>query len=295
MTETMRDVLAEPVEIRGGHPLGEMRGALSGAGPDAYPGGGYTVDLIRYTTGPAVVRLYKHEGYRLMTPSYHTAADFDTHAEARAEFERIRDQLRLRQKIEVVVGSDYLTRHVLPPGFEAHVRAGDLAALLVAADLIEEGPAGDEFGYAMILRAAYYRFTGQPNVAVRVSKKENRVYNAVQTSKRSPLGFRGDVSLYDLMVVTVTAGESVRIVRLDLGHTSTGVTVREFKVGDEAEFDSYNLSYFGKILSVTAKTVVVDKRRNAGETARMSIAAFAERNHDFDPAAARKRNAMHMD
>lgn len=295
MTETTtRDVLAEAVEVRGGHPLGEMRGSLLGAMPDAYAGSGYTVDIVQYATGPATVRLYKHEGYQSMGPSYHTAVGFDTAAEAREEFERIRDFLRLRQKVELVVGSDFLTRYVLPAGFEAHVRAGELSALLVAADRVEED--GDEYGYALILRAIYHRFAGQPNVAVRTSKKVTTVYNATAVSKRKPAGLHGDCSLYGLTVAVVTAGESVRVVSLDLGRDrSVGIDVREFRVGDQAEFDSYNLSYYGPIVSVTAKTVVIDKRRSPGETARMKVGDFAQTNRDFDLAAARKRNAEYMD
>lgn len=297
MVETMRDVLSETVEIRGGHLIGEMRGSLLGGGPDAYTGGGYTADVVSYRTGTAVVRLYKSEGYRSMSPTMHTAVGFDSTDEAREEFGRIREQLRLRKKVAAVVENDYLTRYVLPAGYESHVRAGELSALLVAADAIEEGERGDEFGYALILRAAYYRLTGQPNVAVRISKAETRVYNAVVVTKKSPLGFRGDESLYDLAVAVVTAGESVRIVHLDMAHASTGTDVREFKVGDMAEYGSYNLVYYGPVKSITAKTVVIGHMNAApGQPAhRLTIGAFVEKNHDFDLAKARKRNDEYMD
>lgn len=54
-----------------------------------------------------------------------------------------------------------------------------------------------------------------------------------------------------------------------------------FAVGDRAEYDSYNLSYIGRILSITAKTVTIDHGdRCDNGTSRLSIYDFCWRNYD---------------
>ncbi len=59
-----------------------------------------------------------------------------------------------------------------------------------------------------------------------------------------------------------------------------GVLVNTFKLGDMAEYDSYNLSYYGKIVSITKATVVVEKI--GGKTRHLSLYEFCWRNYDFD-------------
>jgi hypothetical protein len=63
-----------------------------------------------------------------------------------------------------------------------------------------------------------------------------------------------------------------------------------FNVGDQAEYDSYNLSYYGPIVAITAKRVTVisrhDARRHAaGEKVKkhsLDLNTFCFRNHNFD-------------
>jgi len=69
---------------------------------------------------------------------------------------------------------------------------------------------------------------------------------------------------------------------------------RTFHVGDMAEHDSFNLSYLGKILNVTAKTVVVENSHYDKKTCRMKLWAFVWRNWDLDVAATVKRNHEEM-
>lgn len=59
---------------------------------------------------------------------------------------------------------------------------------------------------------------------------------------------------------------------------------KTFKVGDLAEYDSYNYSYVGKIKQITDKTVTIikDYRNGQSETKRLKIRDFAWRNYNFD-------------
>jgi hypothetical protein len=67
---------------------------------------------------------------------------------------------------------------------------------------------------------------------------------------------------------------------------------RTFLVGDEIEFDSYNLSYTAPILSITAKSVIVNGH-GPGKT-HMKLDSFTWRNWDFNAAETRARNAETM-
>ena len=71
------------------------------------------------------------------------------------------------------------------------------------------------------------------------------------------------------------------------------VTVKVFRVGDVAEYDSYNLSYTAPIKSITAKNVIFDtgSRFNCKETKRLNFDSFAWRNHDFDAYETARKNA----
>jgi hypothetical protein len=62
---------------------------------------------------------------------------------------------------------------------------------------------------------------------------------------------------------------------------------KTFKIGDIAEYDSYNLSYnlsyLGKIVSITAKTVTIQpsfQARRPEPTRRLKVSTFEWRNYD---------------
>jgi len=66
---------------------------------------------------------------------------------------------------------------------------------------------------------------------------------------------------------------------------------RIFKVGDWCEFDSYNLSYLGRITKLTPKTIFVKPRYRGEETiVRMKPYHFQWRNWDFDFDKTEKEN-----
>ena len=90
----------------------------------------------------------------------------------------------------------------------------------------------------------------------------------------------------------ITSGASVEIHT----HRENGelVNVKVFRLGDVAEYDSFNLSYTAKIVGITTKNVVFDISYNDDEprTKRLKMEKFAWRNHDFDVEATRERNAI---
>lgn len=64
-----------------------------------------------------------------------------------------------------------------------------------------------------------------------------------------------------------------------------------FRVGDKAEYDSYNLSYIGTITKITNKTVTIEAH---GRTHRLNLYQFAWRNYDFDLAQRTEYNNKEM-
>lgn len=66
-----------------------------------------------------------------------------------------------------------------------------------------------------------------------------------------------------------------------------------FKVGDKAEYDSYNLHYIGVIESIGEKRVTI--RDDSGRIHKLEIADFSFRNRDFHLAKLEKANAEWLD
>ncbi len=66
---------------------------------------------------------------------------------------------------------------------------------------------------------------------------------------------------------------------------------KKFAVGDSAEYDSYNLSYIGKIVSIGEKTILVEASATGrSKKKRLSLYDFSWRNWDFDADAIAARN-----
>lgn len=91
--------------------------------------------------------------------------------------------------------------------------------------------------------------------------------------------------------VDYTKGENGQFIRV-----ATKVPYRhEFKIGDLAEFDSYNLSYLGKILAISEKNITI--QGHGSRVRRLSLHEFDWRNYDLDLEETRKRNhetSMHI-
>jgi len=94
--------------------------------------------------------------------------------------------------------------------------------------------------------------------------------------------------------ITVTPGKSITLgevistysVEIPIPH----LRERTFEVGDKAEYDSYNLSYFGPIKSITKKNVII--KDTSGKNRRLPHATFHWRNINFDVA---KKSAENSD
>ena len=65
--------------------------------------------------------------------------------------------------------------------------------------------------------------------------------------------------------------------------------VKVFRIGDIAEYDSYNLRYTGVINSITAKNVIIAPRFGSA-TKRLDFRNFSWRNHDFDEVQVAQEN-----
>lgn len=66
----------------------------------------------------------------------------------------------------------------------------------------------------------------------------------------------------------------------------------KFVLGDQAEYDSFNLNYLGTITSITDKTVTITKQygNNKPDIHRLSIYEFCWRNYNFDLEVIRAKN-----
>lgn len=90
----------------------------------------------------------------------------------------------------------------------------------------------------------------------------------------------------------VTPGQSVVLWGVDRNCVSRFRPYRiEFKIGDTAEYDSYNLSYTGTITAIGEKTITIESN---GRTYRLSLFDFNWRNNDFDARAIEARNHVQM-
>lgn len=64
---------------------------------------------------------------------------------------------------------------------------------------------------------------------------------------------------------------------------------KSFRMGDEAEYDSFNLKYLGEIVSISDKGVGIKPRGDRG-VKRLSLYTFCYRNYDFDAVAIAQHN-----
>ncbi len=116
-----------------------------------------------------------------------------------------------------------------------------------------------------------------------------------------PVEYRDDTAIG---YVTVTPGRGSRAAvtlhgtkrrwMAEIGEMVHHPYNRTFKIGDTAEYDSYNLSYTGTIVSIGKKTVTVDPGRG-GRKRRLTFHTFNWRNWNFDvDETARKNSEMMM-
>jgi len=97
----------------------------------------------------------------------------------------------------------------------------------------------------------------------------------------------------------VSVGHSIKVWNAEAATQYTGndtfgeLPGTKFEIGDWAEYGSYNLTYIGRIVQITEKTVTI-RPRYANEherNRRFSLYEFAWRNYDFDFARVERQNA----
>ena len=74
--------------------------------------------------------------------------------------------------------------------------------------------------------------------------------------------------------VEITPKKNITVRDKKTGHTN------KFSIGDYAEYDSYNLRYYGAIVSITHKTVTIQERHK-DKRHRLSLDKFCWRNIKF--------------
>lgn len=64
---------------------------------------------------------------------------------------------------------------------------------------------------------------------------------------------------------------------------------KTFKVGDYAEYDSFNLVYYGEIIKISEKTVTIEERYSTRRH-RLSLYDFISKNWNFDLTEVEEKN-----
>lgn len=85
----------------------------------------------------------------------------------------------------------------------------------------------------------------------------------------------------DDMVLTAANNNGSRVLYTKSPYSKT------FKVGDLAEYHSYNLIYLGRIVSITAKGVTIEDERTRY---RLDVHGFSTKNRDFDLERIKRHN-----
>lgn len=95
----------------------------------------------------------------------------------------------------------------------------------------------------------------------------------------------------------IAKGKSIRLFGARKGWEDNKKVVtlyeNKFEVGSEAEYDSFNLSYTGTIVSITDKTVTI-QTPHGEKKRRLKIYTFQWRNWNFDAEETSRKNSEAM-
>lgn len=74
------------------------------------------------------------------------------------------------------------------------------------------------------------------------------------------------------------------------------ITMKRFEIGDMAEYDSFNLSYYGPIVAIGNKTISIraSKYSDCESHTRLKADTFAWRNWNFDQNRVASKNSNTM-
>lgn len=105
------------------------------------------------------------------------------------------------------------------------------------------------------------------------------------TYKNRPINWDGNIYNAD-----IEKNKSIRIYGTIKNAREPYEFSKTFKIGDLAEYDSYNLKYLGTIVAIGEKTVSI-KEEYGKRIHRLKLWEFSWRNYDFDIGRVRKDNA----
>jgi hypothetical protein len=106
-------------------------------------------------------------------------------------------------------------------------------------------------------------------------------YRNIMAKGKTSQPFNGTVYNADIVL-----GKSIRLFGTHQ-HTPFDVS---FELGGTAEYDSYNLSYSGPIVKISANTITIDQKSTGRGNKRLSLYEFCWRNYDYDAAKIAAKN-----
>lgn len=93
--------------------------------------------------------------------------------------------------------------------------------------------------------------------------------------------------------IEIEKGKSIRLFGLYKNYAVPKSYDITFKIGDQAEYHSYNLKYTGSIVSITEKSITIQPE-HGDRKSRLSITEFAWRNWNFDAEKVSEHNANEL-
>lgn len=128
-----------------------------------------------------------------------------------------------------------------------------------------------------------------------VDGKKVKVVHVRSVTRHQPDGWNGE-SFNDLNAhAEIVKNQYIRLYVTHPDDDSVILIERTYRLGDQAEYDSYNLSYYGPIVAIGEKTVTISEPYHGSKRRfRLSLEKFFGRNIRFDVirASARNHDAM---
>jgi hypothetical protein len=123
-----------------------------------------------------------------------------------------------------------------------------------------------------------------------VINKEQMMIDANDLTRVMSKARKHSPSVPTKYLVKLVRGKSIHVF-----YEQEGVIVKgtRFEMGDQAEYDSFNLSYLGQITSITEKSVTITAYKGSSNERnhRLDLDSFCWRNHNFDLERVRRENA----
>ena len=138
------------------------------------------------------------------------------------------------------------------------------------------------------------------SVNITTNKPSNNkviVYDEIKSKDRVRSGVKYPGQVLTGYKAVVIPNKSIRLHGLEGNRVNGPLTFDiTFKIGDYAEYDSYNLKYTGKITAIGPKTVTIQERPGTcnAKNHKLSIYAFSWRNWNYDGKKIAAHNTEEM-